>query len=257
MRIDVYFTIPQVKDDPLQDVSVVLIDVLRSTTTICHAAAAGCTRIFPVADLGEATGFVEALGRDALVLGGEKDSRPISGFDLGNSPLEYVPGTVGGRNVVLLTSNGTTALSRLKHVRQVWILSFANLQAVAERLATLDLDVVVCCAGHQDQFCLEDSLCAGLLTERILALKPEAVAANDAARVGLALVERWREDLAGALRETSHGQRLAELGFEADLEACAALDSLDTLPVFVKDQILPKPPEAAGEPTARRRRRAD
>jgi 2-phosphosulfolactate phosphatase len=256
LKLQIYFTIPQVKDDPLQDTSVVLIDVLRSTTTICHAVAAGCSRIFPVADLGQVTEFVEALGRDALVLGGEKDSRPIEGFDLGNSPREYTADRIGGRRVVLLTSNGTAALHRLKHLRSVWIASFVNLSAVATRLVELEHDVAICCAGHRDQFCLEDSLCAGMLAEKIMALRPGAEAANDAARVGLTLVERWRDDLAGCLRQTRHGQRLLDLGYEADLDACAALDTSGVLPVFLKDQIQPEAPvSGAAEPRPARARR--
>ncbi len=251
MKIDVFFTIPQVKDDLLLDSDVVLIDVLRSTTTICHALANGALRVLPVADQGEATSYVEVLDRDNLLLGGEKDVHPIQGFDLGNSPLDYDAATVDKRNVVLRTSNGTQALKRMKHLPGVLIAAFVNLNAVVKRLATSKRNLVICCAGSRDQFCLEDSVCAGMLVKRLQeAKKKEEIVLNDAALVGCVLVDRYKNKLLECLEESTHGQFLADLGAKGDLEACAQADTLDLLPVFIKDQItlndmVPEAPESA------------
>lgn len=252
MKIDVFYTIPQVKEDLLQTASVVLIDVLRATTTICHALAAGAQRVIPVADLGEATGFVASLGRDNLVLGGEKDALPIEGFDLGNSPSEYTRERVSGANVVLLTSNGCSALTRMRHVPAVALASFANLSAVVNWLVAEKRDVVICCAGSRDQFCLEDSVCAGMLVDQLCSSESNDYQLNDAAQVGQVLVERYRDRLLDSFRQSTHGQHLVRSGFEADLELCAQLDTLDLLPFFVKDQItlsIPSPePETLENP---------
>lgn len=214
-----------------------LIDVLRSTTSICHGMAAGCLRMLPVADLGEATGLVESLGRAKLLLGGERDGRLIPGFDLGNSPAEYTQRRLRGSTLVLLTSNGTAALARLRHLRAVAIASFANLGAAARWLAEEGRHAVIICAGQRDQFCLEDSVCAGLLARRLMEALPEGFCElNDAARVGLALAERW-SDLRNCLAEAGHGRALAEMGMGDDLEFCARLDELDLLPFFNGEQI--------------------
>jgi 2-phosphosulfolactate phosphatase len=242
LKIDVFFTIPQVKDDLLIGSDVVLIDVLRSTTTICYALSEGALRVLPVADQGEATSFVEVLDRDKLVLGGEKDGRPIQGFDLGNSPLEYNEANVGGRNVVLRTSNGTQALKRMRHLPGVLITAFVNLSAVVKRLLESERDLVICCAGSRDQFCLEDSVCAGMLVKRLQAgLSGREIELNDAALVGRILYDRYKDDLHQCLKQSTHGRFLSSLNQCRDLEYCAEADALDLLPIFVKDQITLNP----------------
>jgi 2-phosphosulfolactate phosphatase len=250
VKVDVFFTIPQVKDDLLHSGSVVLIDVLRATTTICHAMENGAQRVIPVGDLGEATSFVESLGRANLVLGGERDALPIEGFDLGNSPLEYTEESVGGSNVVLLTSNGCSALTRMRHVHAVAIASFANHRTVVDWLLKEGRDVVICCAGSRDQFCIEDSVCAGLLVSRLQKALGGKLELNDAARVGEVLVERYADCLVDSLKQSSHGRHLLKHGFAEDLETCARLDVMEILPFFVKDQITLETPAPSTEPQA-------
>ncbi len=247
MKIDVFFTIPQVKEELLQHRSVVVVDVLRSTTTICHAMAAGCARMIPAADLGQATAFIESLGRTNLLLGGEKNGRKPADFDLGNSPAEYTGEAVKGRTIVFLSSNGSLALTRMRQARRILIASFVNLLSVTRRILERGDDVVICCSGSQDEFCLEDSVCAGMIVQKLLdELSEERPELNDAARVGLVVAERYRDDLARCFRESVHGRFLSGMGFDEDLEACAQVDCLDVLPVFIEDQITLKPVEAVG-----------
>lgn len=247
VKIDLYFTFPQ-KNSEWPGANVVLIDVLRSTTSICHGLAAGCSRILPAADLGEVTELVESLGRSRLLLGGEKDARRIPGFELGNSPAEYASPRVKGHTVVMLTSNGTAALVRLRHQRTVAIVSLVNLGAAARWLTGQNKDVVILCAGHREQFCLEDAVCAGMLVRRLLQVWPEAdTRLNDAARVGLALEVRYGADPRACLEEASHGRSLLEQGFGADLDLCSRVDELDLLPFYHDEQITLRPPAPVAE----------
>ncbi|MFA7331580.1 MAG: 2-phosphosulfolactate phosphatase [Candidatus Delongbacteria bacterium] len=242
LSIDLYFTFPQ-KSSTWRGANVVLIDVLRSTTSICHGMAAGCSRILPAADLGEVTELVESLGRSRVLLGGEKDARRIPGFDLGNSPAEYADPRLKGQTVVMLTGNGTVALARLRHQRVVAIAALVNLGATARWLARQEGDVVIICSGNREQFCLEDALCGGLLVRRLLDAWPEREPLlNDAARVGLALAERYGADPRAGLEESTHGRGLQSLGFGADLERCARVDELDLVPFYHDEQITLRPP---------------
>lgn len=241
MNIDVFFTLPQVGEDYLkEDTTVVVIDVLRATTTICHALAAGCLSLIPVSDLGEATGFVESLGRDNCLLGGEKNGQKIAGFDFGNSPAEYTAAKVRHHNVVFLTTNGSRIISRFRPASRVLIVSFANMSRVVEFLVKQGGQVAICCSGNKDQFCLEDSVCAGMLVSRLVERHPEA-RLNDAARVGQVLAAQYADNLVGCFLEASHGRHLQSIGFESDLALCANIDSLDVLPFYINERITLSP----------------
>ncbi|MCA9783044.1 MAG: 2-phosphosulfolactate phosphatase [Candidatus Cloacimonetes bacterium] len=235
--MDVFFTLPQVGEDYLkEDTTVVVIDVLRATTTICHALAHGCHSLIPVSDLGEATGFVESLGRDNCLLGGERNGQKISGFDFGNSPAEYTAAKVRHQNIVFLTTNGSRIISRFRSASRVLIASFANMSRVVNFLKETGGQVAICCAGQRDQFCLEDSVCAGMIVQRLVEHFPEA-RLNDAARVGQVLAASYADNLKACFEEASHGRHLQSIGFESDLALCAQIDSLEVLPFYANERI--------------------
>jgi 2-phosphosulfolactate phosphatase len=187
---------------------------------------------------------VESLGRSRVLLGGERESRPIPGFDLGNSPSEFSSPRLKGANLIMLTGNGTPALASLRHLRSVAVASLVNLGAAARWLSLAERQVLVVCSGQSGRFCLEDAVCAGMLISRVLEmLPPEDVELNDAARVGLVLAERWGGNPRACLAESSHGKRLEALGLGADLDACAQVDALDILPFQQGEEIsLAAPP---------------
>jgi 2-phosphosulfolactate phosphatase len=236
--------LPSGEEDGLRDARVAVIDVLRSTTSMCHAMAAGCRRIMAAGDLGEVTELVESLGRSRVLLGGERESRPIPGFDLGNSPREFTSPRLKGTNLIMLTGNGTPALAALRHVRSVAVASLVNLGAAARWLAGAERHVLVVCSGQAGRFCLEDAVCGGMLIARVLELLPEQdVELNDAARVGLVLAERWGGDPRDCLDQSAHGQRLKAMGLGEDLDACASVDALDVLPFQWGEEITLTPPQ--------------
>lgn len=236
MALSVALTPSGLDADALAEQAVVVVDVLRASTTICTALANGARAVIPVADKGEAGRLAAHLDRDATALGGERGGKKLPGFALGNSPAEYTAEAVRGRTVVLTTTNGTTALVRARGAKRLAVGAFANAGAAVGFLqAALDdgLDATVLCAGWRGQVALEDALCAGLLVDR-LGARPE----GDGARIAQGLYLGTRADLPRALRQSDHARRLEALGAGDDIAACAAIDTTTVLPTFRDNQLV-------------------
>ncbi|MEM1056687.1 MAG: 2-phosphosulfolactate phosphatase [Bacteroidota bacterium] len=234
MQLDVVLSPSALDPDAVKDHRVVMVDVLRASTTIATAIANGARGIIPATDTGEAGRLAATLDADASLLGGERDGKRVDGFGAGNSPAEYGPEAVDGKTVVLTTTNGTRALAKAKAGRSVAIGGFVNSQRAADFLAeglAAGTPGLILCAGWYGRVSLEDALCAGLLVH--LATPPEkAGALSDPAKIAYALYQGSRDDIERAIRGTEHGRRLQGLGSGDDIARCAALDELDVLPVL-------------------------
>ncbi len=143
----------------------VAIDVLRATTTIVCALAAGCVAVRPCAEVDEARRLADALPAGKVLLGGERGGRPLAGFDLGNSPRECTPGRCKGTTLVMTTSNGTPAILRAAEAERVLIAAFVNYSAVCEQIRLDPRPLHIVCAGGEGEPCLEDTLLAGALVD--------------------------------------------------------------------------------------------
>src|SRR5262245_3106176 len=128
-RINVYYLPSEVHERKLEGSTVAVIDVLRATSTICQALASGAREVVPFVEIDEALAAAKTVGREKVVLGGERKGLRIDGFDLGNSPSEYTPSTIQGRPVYITTTNGTRALQHARFANQVFAASFLNLSA--------------------------------------------------------------------------------------------------------------------------------
>ncbi|MBN2021938.1 MAG: 2-phosphosulfolactate phosphatase [Pirellulales bacterium] len=222
----------------------VVIDVLRASTTICHALAAGAKEVLPCQEVDEARAAA-ANARDAeVVLGGERAGRPIPGFDLGNSPREYTPQRVGGKTLVFTTTNGTRAMARCSRAERVLIAAFVNAAAVVERLAGCP-NVHVLCAGTDGQMSDDDILLGGLVVHRLQQRGDAAYRLNAQA---ITAWETWKHAfplplslgaeplpparLAERLRTTAGARSLLEIGLGDDVLDAARLDSLAVVPAM-------------------------
>ncbi|HVM42688.1 MAG TPA: 2-phosphosulfolactate phosphatase [Gemmatimonadales bacterium] len=241
MRIDVVYTPSAVTPADLAGRTVVVVDVLRATTTIAVALVNGAKAVLPAASTEEALRLAQNLERDAVVLAGERKSVRIPGFALGNSPAEFGADAVGGKTVVMTTSNGTAALIAATGAREVIAGAAVNFGAVVARARAALAehgDVLILCAGGERQYALEDAFAAGRLTKALLpdgGLKQVTV--NDGAVAALELARHYGERWLRALRASAHGRELLELGFRADLEACAAQDTYPVLPIYADRRI--------------------
>lgn len=211
-----------------------VIDVLRASTTITAALAAGAAAVWPVAGVDDARRLKTELeaGGQAVILAGERNADAPSGFDLGNSPLAFTPETAGGRQIVLTTTNGTHALSRAREngAAEVLVAAFVNLPTLVRRLTSSPAPggILLYAAGSNGLVSLEDTMCAGMIADRLLAARRD-LRLTDAARVALFAYRAFASAgpgdampsaLAQSLRDGDHARRLLEKGYGRDLDAC-------------------------------------
>jgi 2-phosphosulfolactate phosphatase len=226
-----------VAESALAGASVVVMDVLRATTTLTCALAAGAGRVVVCLEVDEARRIAQSLEAERPLLGGERGGVRIEGFDLGNSPAEYTRETVGGRTLVFTTTNGTRAMLRCRQARQVLLGALVNRQAVLRALAGAE-QIHLVCAGTRGEITREDALCAGALVAGVIEPAPASWQLNDQARLALAA---WQSlaaggidaaQLAAALEQTQGGRNLRAEGLEADIPWAAQLDRFDLVPHY-------------------------
>lgn len=241
MKIDVYFSPVGIGLPDVQGRSVVVIDVLRATTTIAVALFNGAKAVIPATSSDEALRLAQNLERNDVVIAGERKSVRIPGFAQGNSPLEFTPDVVQGKTVVLTTTNGTVALTAVQGARDIVALAAVNFTPVVNKCRALLAErgeLMIVCAGRERQFALEDAFAAGRLTKVLL---PEGglrrVKVNDGALAALEIARHYGERWLRALRASSHGQELAELGFREDVKACSLENTHPILPLYAERRI--------------------
>ena len=235
-RVDVYLMPSEADRAMLDGRQIVIIDVLRSCTSIAVALANGAAKIIPVATVEEATRIAQTLDPKSRILSGERDGKKVGGFDLGNSPRDYTRERVEGKTLVFASSNASPVMAGLLGGREQRLLSYVNLAAVADAVQKVSLDVAVVCAGKSGGFSLEDAACAGALvgrlTETVIGLE-----LNDAAELVREYHRSYGQDVEGILRRSEHGRYLIELGFEEDLPVCAKVDSVPVVPHLKEGRI--------------------
>lgn len=209
----------------------VVIDVLRASSTIVTALKNGAKEIVPVATVEFAVKVSGGMFGGQTLLGGERNTKKIEGFALGNSPLEYEEKIVNGKSIVFYTTNGTKALAKAKFSEHLFVCSFLNLNAIAKHLVSLQNNVEIICAGRNNFFSLEDTVCAGMLVAEIISMNPE-VELNDSVYAALALNEKYGQDLLRMFKQSEHGKLLIDNGFEEDLNYCAQLNVFDIIPRY-------------------------
>lgn len=227
-ELRVYNLPRQIAANELSRRAVVVIDLLRATSTICQALAAGASEVVPYLEIDDALAAA-SKDRSNVVLGGERHGKRIDGFDLGNSPAEYTPKSVGGRRVFLTTTNGTRALNHARLARRVVVGSFLNLSAVVASIRS-EPQVDILCAGTDGVESREDILAAGAIVEQLVARDRGTWQLNEAATGALAEWQRRGEDLAVEMRSTPGGANLLEIGMNHDLVECAQIDTLAVVP---------------------------
>ncbi|MGH7311943.1 MAG: 2-phosphosulfolactate phosphatase, partial [Candidatus Rokuibacteriota bacterium] len=180
MRVDVVPTAEALPAARVQARTVLVVDVLRASTTMIAALANGCAGVVPAPDADTARRLAGGLARGTCLLAGERRGEPIPGFDLGNSPLEFVAERVAGKTIVLSTSNGTRALLAARGAAAIGVAALVNLWAAAGWAVAGGRDVTVACAGERGRVSLEDLVAAGLLVERMARDEPAAAPTPEA-----------------------------------------------------------------------------
>jgi 2-phosphosulfolactate phosphatase len=225
--------------------AVVVIDVLRASTTIAAALAAGASEILPCLSVDDARHRATGSNTEGdesespPLLGGERGGERIEGFDLGNSPAEYTAERVAGRRIVFTTTNGTKALLASRDATRIVIGSFVNAAAVVAALSE-DEKIDLVCAGTDGEVTAEDVLLAGMLADRLaiqdtaLVLSDQAILAQTGWQNTAAAIEADppRTTLLDALRQSTGGKNLTALALDADIEYAAEVDRHNIVPQY-------------------------
>jgi 2-phosphosulfolactate phosphatase len=212
-------------EDGIENKIVVVIDILRATTTMCVAFNNGVESIVACATPEEASQFRE----QGFLAAAERHGETVPGFELGNSPKEYTREKIAGRKIAFTTTNGTRALQMSSAAKKILVGSFLNISALAKVISTLDSDVILFCAGWKDKFNLEDTLFAGALADKV---SENFEISGDASQAAVDLYNLASGNLPQYLQKASHFQRFKSLHTESDLDICLQMDITKKIPCF-------------------------
>ena len=217
MNIEVVLSPALLHLSSINNKNVVVIDILRATSTICTAIHEGAEAVKAVKDVEQAKSF----GDKGYLTAAERNGHKLDGFDMGNSPFECMDGKVTGRKIALTTTNGTKCIEAAANDGAANVLSgsFLNLEATAEWLIKDGRDVVLFCAGWKDSFNLEDTLYAGAMA-KTLSDKTNCLIDCDAALMSIDLYNMANENLMDYLTKSSHYKRLSHLHHDEDMVYC-------------------------------------
>ncbi len=232
MKINVHFSPLSVDELYFTGKTTVVIDVLRASTTIITALQNGAKEIIPVGTVEFAVKVSGGMFGGQTLLGGERNTKKIEGFALGNSPFEYSEDVVSGKSVILYTTNGTKAIVKAKFSADLFICAFINVNALANHLFVLNKDIEIVCSGRSNNFSMEDTVCAGKLISEIEKLNEELIL-SDSARASQALSKSFGKSILKMLKESEHGKILIENGFDDDLTFCSKLNTTNSIPYFI------------------------
>ena len=217
----------------LYDVSesvIVVIDVLRATSTIATALHNGASCIIPVSTVAEC---IERGKQENAITAGERDGRVAEGLSYGNSPFEYPPDFISGKKLVLTTTNGTKLLHMALDMgaKEIITGAFANLSAVCAHLKKQEKPVILACAAWKDRVNLEDSLFAGAVIENLM---PYFELPCDSTKMVRSLYKEAKSDIFAFMKENnaSHYRRLMGFGLEKDIRHCLQVDTAPVLPYY-------------------------
>jgi 2-phosphosulfolactate phosphatase len=251
MKIDLSFNPVQFDELQLREKNVVVLDVLRASSTITIALNNGAREIIPVASVESAVKISGSLFGEVTLRGGERNGKMIEGFNLGNSPLEYGETAVKGKSIIYCTTNGSVAIAKSRYAKTLVVGSFINLTAIVEFIKGEKKDFLFICAGRANStgnFSIEDAVCAGMIIQKLMKHESLEVKLSDSAKAAHALYKSFGRSIVKMLKNSEHGQYLTEIGFADDLKICAAVDSVPVLPILIGTVIKLRKEDAHVEP---------
>lgn len=232
-KIDVCLSPELIHLYDIEERVVVVVDVLRATTCMVTALANGVRRIRAFANLDTC----RIMKRSGYVIAGERGGMKVDDFDLGNSPLDYLNDAYLGEQLAVTTTNGTLAINKSKHAKEVIIGALVNLNAVVEYLKSQQSDVLIFCAGWKGKVNMEDTLFAGAVIDKLVG---EFESECDASQVAQMIYNEAKDDIFGFLKNASHVKRLNGLNIEEDIRFCLTLNQYDIIPVFIGEDLVIK-----------------
>lgn len=231
-KVDVILYAGAVTPERVSGKSVSVMDVFRATSVLVEALNNGARAVIPVVSIGDACQLAERFDRDDVLLGGERDTVLIEGFDLDNSPRAYTEAVVKNKTIIQTTTNGTRAIHNSRFAHSVFVASFLNIGAVCKELAAQGKDVVLVCAGREDTYTAEDGLCAGAMVNALV--QKYGYHATDIAEVMQRMYVDAQKNLKERLSTTQHYNFILERGYNEDIDFCLQQDIYDIVPRYNK-----------------------
>jgi 2-phosphosulfolactate phosphatase len=229
MNLSIIFY-PEERDytEILQGKTVIVLDILRATTSIVTAMANGVKKIVPVRTIEEALTFQDS---NVLIAGEDNGLKPES-FDLGNSPYEYQREQIAGKTIVFRTRNGTQAIVLSHPADHLLIGAFVNSEACAKKAASFQKDIVIFCSGTRGEFSLEDSAAAGYLAS--LLANQYGVQLDDASLLLCHSFPLIQQNNFALLKQSKSSHRLRTIDKQTDIEDCLQINCYDVVPMVSK-----------------------
>jgi len=209
----------------------IVVDILRATTTISTALEYGAIAIRPIETLDECKNWRSKGYLGAAERGGKK----VEGFEYGNSPFDYINKNISGEKIALTTTNGTKTIHAVKTADMVLMGSFCNISALSEVLMDKKKDIIIVCAGWDDEINLEDTLFAGALIDGLM---DSFDVSADPAILAHNLFLNGKDDMFQFLKKSSHVTRLLNFGLKKDIYFCLEQDKFDNIAVLKNEEIV-------------------
>jgi 2-phosphosulfolactate phosphatase len=223
----------------LYDVSnsiVVIIDVLRATSTIATALHNGAKEIIPVDSVPDCIKIGKEIG---AITAGERDGKIAEGLQYGNSPFEYSADFISGKTLVLTTTNGTKLLhmAHARGAKEIITGSFPNISNIVNYILQKNTNVILACAAWKDKVNIEDTLFAGAVTARI---KEHFDVQCDSTQMAESLYNTAKSNLYEFMKErnATHYHRLTKYNLEKDIRYCLTDDGAPSLPIYSDGKLL-------------------
>jgi len=236
-NLETLFIPEEIKNVELAGKLVVIIDILRASSTIVTALANGCRGFIPIFSPDQAKKKAQEFKKERVLLGGEREGTKIEDFNLGNSPREYKREAVKGKTIIFSTTNGVKTLEMVKDAHRIIIGSFLNLQAVCNYCTDYKGDILIICAGRKGRFSLEDTACAGMMVNSLRDVFPGDHQEVDANLTAQLLYIKFGNNILEILGKSQHGRYLESIGLGEDLKFCSQLDLFHIVPIF-KDGLI-------------------
>lgn len=227
--IEICLTHEQLENYQHKDKNVVVIDVLRATSTINTILFSGAKSVMPVETLDECM----KLRDQGYIIMAERMGKKVEGFDFGNSPTKIEKSEFEGKDVGIATSNGTKAIVKTKGSHITLIGSFLNLSKIIEYINNSNNDVLLVCSGWKGSTNLEDTLCAGAIVAGLQNFEYD----SDTVIIAKKLYEQSKGDILSLMQKSSHAKRLSGYDNVKDIEFCSQVDTQEILPFFDNEKI--------------------
>ena len=212
---------------------VVVIDVLRATTAICVAFEYGIKSIIPVPTLENALEYK----KKGFLVGAERKGQIVEGFDFGNSPYSYMKDEFKGKDVVLTTTNGTKSIAAAKDAETLVIGALVNLDVLTTWLIKQNKNTLCLCSGWQDKFNLEDTICAGAISDALINTG-NFTSIEDSSIAAKYLYLSAKDNYMGYLKSSSHRRRLRNLNLNEDIKYCLTPNKTKVIPILKDGKLI-------------------